>query len=119
MGSLQLGIPITYAMISVVRKFPEQDSKTRCSIRQVGKRLDKGHVPNFLANRRVGTFGAILEVGVEKQVTKHSVLGAAMVVGVPTGVTLRIRLSRGQQTYAFPLHLSDEVRDTLTYPRNT
>ena len=45
----------------------------------------------------------------ERQVTRHSVLGATMQVGVPLGVTLRVRVTRGQQTYAFPLHLSDEV----------
>ncbi len=50
-----------------------------------------------------------MEYGVEKQVSRHSVLGATVVVGVPLGVTLRVRLTRGQQTYTFPLHLSDEV----------
>ncbi len=58
---------------------------------------------------RAGSFGILLEYGVEKQVTKHSVLGATMVVGLPLGVTLRIKLSRGQQTYTVPLRLSDEV----------
>jgi len=32
-----------------------------------------------------------------------------MVVGVPVGVTLRIKLVRGQQTYSFPIRLADEV----------
>ena len=59
---------------------------------------------------KLGTFGAILEYGVEKKVTKHSTLGATMVVGIPVGVTLRIKVQRGQQTYLFPIHLADEVR---------
>lgn len=58
---------------------------------------------------RFGTFGAILEYGVEKKITAHSWLGATMAVGVPVGVTLRIKLTRAQQTYLFPFHLSDEV----------
>jgi hypothetical protein len=33
-----------------------------------------------------------------------------MAVGFPMGVTLRVRVTRGQQTYLFPVHLSDEVR---------
>ena len=32
-----------------------------------------------------------------------------MVIGVPTGVTLRIRLVRSSQSYSFPIHLSDEI----------
>ncbi len=90
MGSLQFGIPYTYLMLTVMRKFPSTDSKARGAL-------------------RVGTFGAIVEYGVERQVTRHSVLGATMVVGVPVGITLRIKLTRGQQTYLFPLRLSDEV----------
>ena len=58
---------------------------------------------------RLGTFGAILEYGVEKRVTNHSSLSATMVVGVPVGITLRIKLTRARQTYIFPFHLSEEV----------
>ena len=64
------------------------------------------HFPHL----RIGSFGAILEYGVERKITAHSVLGATMVVGVPVGVTLRIKVTRGQQAYLFPIHLSDEVR---------
>ncbi len=58
---------------------------------------------------RLGTFGLIFEYGVHRQISQHSTLGATMVVGIPTGITLRIRLNRATQTYLFPLHLSDEV----------
>lgn len=92
MGSIQLGIPYTYLMLTASRKLWGGESETKC----------RGAV-------RVGTFGAILEYGLERRVTKHSTLGATVVVGVPTGVTLRLKLTRGQQTYTLPLHLADEV----------
>ena len=51
--------------------------------------------------------------GVERKVTHHSTLGATMAFGVPIGVTLTIKVTRGQQTYLFPLHLADEVGSTM------
>lgn len=45
----------------------------------------------------------------EKKVSQHSSVSAAVRVGVPTGVTLKIRLSRASQAYSFPIHLCDEV----------
>ena len=59
---------------------------------------------------RVGTFGTLLEYGIERRLTPHSNLGATMVVGIPFGVTLKIKLTRASQTYTFPIHLADEVR---------
>ncbi|XP_011151272.1 dnaJ homolog subfamily C member 11 isoform X2 [Harpegnathos saltator] len=58
---------------------------------------------------KAGTFGAFLEYGVEKKVSQHSSVSAAVRVGVPTGVTLKIRLSRASQAYTFPIHLCDEI----------
>lgn len=40
---------------------------------------------------RIGTFGGVIEYGAEKKVSKHSNLSATMIVGVPTGVKLKIR----------------------------
>lgn len=45
----------------------------------------------------------------EKKVSKHSSVSAAVRIGVPTGVTLKLRLSRASQAYTFPIHLCDEV----------
>lgn len=90
MGSLQFGIPYTYLMVSIARKFKEPQSKIRGVF-------------------RLGTFGAIVEYGVEQRISRHSTLGATMVVGLPLGITLKIRLNRASQTYSFPLHLSDEI----------
>ena len=51
----------------------------------------------------------MFEYGVERRVSTHSTLGATMVVGIPVGVTLRVKLVRASQTYTFPIHLSDEI----------
>lgn len=45
----------------------------------------------YLPTFRAGTFGAVFEYGCEKKITKFSNLGASMLIGVPLGVTLKIR----------------------------
>ena len=40
---------------------------------------------------RAGTFGAIVEYGVEKKISMFSTVGATMSVGYPVGVSLRIK----------------------------
>ena len=95
--SLQLGIPYTYAMFAYTRKMDQLKRKVRVAL-------------------KVGSFGAILEYGLEERVTSQSSISATMVVGFPTGVTCRLKLTRGRatdgspaQTYLFPFHLSDEI----------
>ena len=58
---------------------------------------------------RLGTFGAMIEYGIERRITPNSNLGATMIIGVPFGVTLRVKFTRATQTYTFPIHLADEV----------
>ncbi|GAB6019049.1 hypothetical protein CHUAL_000676 [Chamberlinius hualienensis] len=87
--SLQLGIPNTFAMLSYTRKF-EDEFKLRSSI-------------------KVGTFGLLFEYGCEKKVSQHSIVGASMGIGVPVGVTLKIKVNRGNQNYSFPVLLSSEL----------
>ena len=58
---------------------------------------------------KFGTFGALMEYGIEKKISPHSNLGATMLVGIPFGVTLRVKFTRASQTYTFPIHLADEV----------
>ena len=36
-------------------------------------------------------------------------MGATVIVGIPIGVSLRIKVTRSQQTYLFPIQLADEV----------
>jgi len=89
-ASLQLGIPYTYFMLSYTRKLAEKKAKIRAAF-------------------KAGTFGAILEYGVEEKISDQSSLSATMVVGFPVGVTFRLKVTRANQTYLFPFHLSDEI----------
>ena len=50
-----------------------------------------------------------MEYGIERRITPHSNLGATMLVGIPFGVTLKVKFTRASQTYTFPIHLADEV----------
>ncbi|KAK2188148.1 hypothetical protein NP493_143g03009 [Ridgeia piscesae] len=88
--AIQLGFSNTFMMIHYTRKFVENDAKFRSSL-------------------RFGTFGVVFEYGCEKKVSQFSVLGATMTVGTPMGVSLKIRLNRGTQTYIFPIHLSETI----------
>ena len=63
----------------------------------------------LISHIRLGTFGAMLEYGIERRITPNSNLGATMIIGVPFGVTLRVKFTRATQTYTFPIHLADEV----------
>lgn len=40
---------------------------------------------------RAGTFGGTFEYGVEKRLSPHSTISAAVAVGVPTGVMLKVK----------------------------
>ena len=63
----------------------------------------------YIEISRFGTFGALMEYGIERRITPHSNLGATMLVGIPFGVTLKVKFTRASQTYTFPIHLADEV----------
>lgn len=43
------------------------------------------------APRRAGFFGTVVEYGAERKISRHSVLGAAVSVGVPQGVSLKVK----------------------------
>ncbi|CAL8093021.1 unnamed protein product [Orchesella dallaii] len=88
-ASLYLGIPHSFASSSVYYKL-ENNIKLRGAI-------------------KAGTFGAMVEYGVDKKYSQVTSLSATMVVGVPVGVMLRLRLTRGNQTYIFPIQLSDQI----------
>jgi len=101
--SIQFGIPYTYCNASVVRKFdpplpPNQNGA-----------LAKKKPSNvqLRAALKCGTFGALVEYGIDRRLSAHSTIGATMVVGIPFGVKLRVRFSRFTQTYIFPLQLTD------------
>ncbi|XP_029651609.1 dnaJ homolog subfamily C member 11-like [Octopus sinensis] len=94
--TVQIGIPNSFVSLSYTHKFQDDDARVRGAV-------------------RVGVFSTILECGVEKKITEYSTLGATMLVGVPTGVTLRIKLSRGRQTFLFPIHLSDHLMPSAIF----
>nr|XP_038966376.1 dnaJ homolog subfamily C member 11 isoform X1 [Rattus norvegicus] len=95
--ALQLGIPHSFALISYQHKF-QDDDQTRL----------KGSL-------KAGFFGTIVEYGAERKISRHSVLGAAVSIGVPQGVSLKVKLNRASQTYFFPIHLTDQLLPSAVF----
>uniref|UniRef100_A0A3Q4B412 DnaJ homolog subfamily C member 11 n=1 Tax=Mola mola TaxID=94237 RepID=A0A3Q4B412_MOLML len=62
-----------------------------------------------------GFFGTVVEYGAERKISRHSVLGATVSVGVPQGVSLKIKLNRASQTYFFPIHLTDQLLPSAVF----
>ncbi|XP_077833541.1 dnaJ homolog subfamily C member 11 isoform X1 [Macaca mulatta] len=95
--SPQLGIPHSFALISYQHKF-QDDDQTRV----------KGSL-------KAGFFGTVVEYGAERKISRHSVLGAAVSIGVPQGVSLKVKLNRASQTYFFPIHLTDQLLPSAVF----
>ncbi|XP_044523595.1 dnaJ homolog subfamily C member 11 [Gracilinanus agilis] len=89
--AFQLGIPHSFALISYQHKF-QDDDQTRV----------KGSL-------KTGFFGTVVEYGAERKISRHSILGASVSIGIPQGVSLKIKLNRASQTYFFPIHLTDQL----------
>lgn len=45
----------------------------------------------WFCRSRAGFFGTIVEYGAERKISRHSILGATVSVGVPQGVSLKIK----------------------------
>ncbi|XP_076023278.1 dnaJ homolog subfamily C member 11a [Genypterus blacodes] len=95
--AMQLGIPHTFVMLSYQYKF-QDDDQTKI----------KGSVKS-------GFFGTVVEYGAERKISRHSVLGATVSIGVPQGVSLKIKLNRASQTYFFPIHLTDQLLPSAVF----
>uniref|UniRef100_A0A8C2EN02 DnaJ homolog subfamily C member 11 n=1 Tax=Cyprinus carpio TaxID=7962 RepID=A0A8C2EN02_CYPCA len=95
--AVQLGIPHTFIMMSYQYKF-QDDDQTKI----------KGSVKS-------GFFGTVVEYGAETKISRHSILGATVSVGVPQGVSLKIKLNRASQTYFFPIHLTDQLLPSAVF----
>ncbi|KAF4093827.1 hypothetical protein AMELA_G00006170 [Ameiurus melas] len=95
--ALQLGMPHSYLMMSYQYKFQDED-QTKV----------KGSV-------KTGFFGTVVEYGAERKISRHSVLSATVSIGVPQGVSLKIRLNRASQTYLFPIHLTDQILPSAVF----
>ncbi|KAM8829352.1 dnaJ homolog subfamily C member 11a isoform X1 [Synchiropus splendidus] len=95
--AVQLGIPHTFMMTSYQYKFQDEDqTKIKGSL-------------------KFGFFGTVCEYGAERKISRHSVLGATVSVGVPQGVSLKIKLNRASQTYFFPIHLTDNLLPSAVF----
>ncbi|CAL8340050.1 unnamed protein product [Lota lota] len=95
--ALQLGVLNSYLMMSYQYKFQDEDqTKVKGSF-------------------KTGWFGTVVEYGAERKISRHSVLSATVSMGVPQGVTLKIRLSRASQTYLFPVHLTDQLLPSAVF----
>ncbi|XP_070759017.1 dnaJ homolog subfamily C member 11-like [Enoplosus armatus] len=95
--ALQLGVPHSYLMMSYQYKFQDED-QTKV----------KGSV-------KTGWFGTVVEYGAERKISRHSVLSGTVSIGVPQGVTLKIKLARASQTYLFPVHLTDQLLPSAVF----
>uniref|UniRef100_A0A8P4KMN5 DnaJ homolog subfamily C member 11 n=1 Tax=Dicentrarchus labrax TaxID=13489 RepID=A0A8P4KMN5_DICLA len=81
--ALQLGVPHSYLMMSYQYKFQDED-QTKV----------KGSV-------KTGWFGTVVEYGAERKISRHSVLSATVSIGVPQGVTLKIKYWPTQNMISF------------------
>ncbi|KAH8333301.1 hypothetical protein KR074_008568 [Drosophila pseudoananassae] len=88
--SFVIGTPHVYFGLSYTRKLMENELKLKLAT-------------------KVGTFGFLGEYGVEKKVSKYSSVTATVSIGVPSGVILKFKIIRSNQSYVFPIHLSDEI----------
>ncbi|XP_072464837.1 dnaJ homolog subfamily C member 11 isoform X1 [Notamacropus eugenii] len=95
--AFQLGIPHSFVSISYQYKF-QDDDQTRV----------KGSL-------KAGFFGTVVEYGAERKISRHSILGATVSIGVPQGVSLKIKLNRASQTYFFPIHLTDQLLPSAVF----
>lgn len=88
--SFVIGTPHIYYSIAYTHKMIENELKLKVAA-------------------KVGTFGFLAEYGAEKKISKYSSVYASVSLGVPTGVILKFKVIRSQQTYIFPIHLSEEI----------
>ncbi|XP_049699825.2 dnaJ homolog subfamily C member 11 isoform X1 [Helicoverpa armigera] len=88
--ALQIGTPHSFISFNIMRKLPQHDMKLRLAL-------------------KFGTFGAIAEYGAEKKVSQNSSVSAAVMLGVPSGVMLKLKWTCSSQTIVVPIHLCEEV----------
>ncbi|KAL0851890.1 hypothetical protein ABMA28_000180 [Loxostege sticticalis] len=88
--AIQIGNPHSFISFNIMRKLPQHDMKLRLAL-------------------KFGTFGAIAEYGAEKKVSQNSSVSAAVMLGVPSGVMLKLKWTCSSQTIVVPIHLCEEV----------
>ncbi|XP_050360997.1 dnaJ homolog subfamily C member 11 [Nymphalis io] len=88
--AVQIGNPHSVISFNFMKKLPQHDLKLRLAL-------------------KFGTFGAIAEYGAEKKVSQNSSVSAAVMLGIPSGVMLKLKWSCSSQTIVVPIHLCEEV----------
>lgn len=88
--TMSIGLPHSFVSCNYIRRFAEQEAKLKLT-------------------GRVGTFGFLTEYGVEKKISKYSSVHASVMIGMPSGVTMKLRLMRSSQSYNFNIQLSEEI----------
>lgn len=88
--AIQIGNPHSFISFNIMWKLPQHDMKLRLAI-------------------KYGTFGGIVEYGAEKKVSQNSSVSAAVMLGVPSGVMLKLKWTCSTQTIIVPIHLCEEV----------
>ncbi|XP_026759365.2 dnaJ homolog subfamily C member 11 [Galleria mellonella] len=88
--AIQIGNPHSFISLNIMRKLPQHDMKLRLAL-------------------KFGTFGAIAEYGAEKKVSQNTSVSAAVMLGVPSGVMLKLKWTCSTQTIVVPIHLCEEV----------
>lgn len=86
-------------MMSYQYKFQDDDqTKIKGSVKYVETHTKDSYELHLLGYPtkigslyRSGFFGTVVEYGAETKISRHSVLGASVSVGVPQGVTLKIK----------------------------
>ncbi|ESO92056.1 hypothetical protein LOTGIDRAFT_217203 [Lottia gigantea] len=94
--TVHIGIKNSFLSASYTRKLLEDEGRIRGAF-------------------RIGTYGYVIEYGVEKKITKFSFLKATMVVGLPVGVVVKFRLMRGNQTFNFRVNLSEGLNPSAVF----
>ncbi|XP_068753709.1 dnaJ homolog subfamily C member 11-like isoform X2 [Montipora capricornis] len=67
------------------------------------------------ATVKTGTFGSLIAYGCERQISDHSHLAATVRIGIPDGVCLKIKLTRANQVYNFPITLSEDIQPAAIF----
>jgi len=64
---------------------------------------------------KTGILGSMVLYGCERQISEHSNLAATVRVGIPDGVSLKLKLTRANQVYSFPIALSEEIHPAAIF----
>ena len=64
---------------------------------------------------KLGLLESQLSYGVVRKISEHSNIGASITIGSLTGVMLKIRVNRSNQTFVFPLSLSESISSMAVF----